>query len=102
VKRYTISVALPPPTHPELIRALARLYFRASACSRCWKSDTRDIRTIVANLGCRLAWFEVEITSAGDRYHTIKADDLGSLRPVCDGDAGFLAILEPRIPSGGR
>jgi hypothetical protein len=53
---------------------------------------------IVANLSGRLARFEVEITSIGDRYHTIKADDLASLKPVLDGDAGFLAILDASHP----
>lgn len=53
---------------------------------------------IVANLSGRRARFEVEVTSIGDRYHTIKADDLASLKPVLDGDAGFLAILDASHP----
>ena len=53
---------------------------------------------IVASLGGRLARFEVEITSIGDRYHTIKADDLASLKPALEGEAGFLAILDATHP----
>jgi hypothetical protein len=46
----------------------------------------------------RLARFEVEVTSIGDRYHTIKADDLASLKPVLVGDASYLAILDATHP----
>ena len=53
---------------------------------------------IVANVGGRIARFEVEIASARDRDHTIKSDDLVSIRPVHDADAGFLAILDATHP----
>ncbi len=53
---------------------------------------------IVASLGGRFARFEVEVASGRDRDHTIKSDDLMSIRPVHSADAGFLAILDATHP----
>ena len=53
---------------------------------------------IVANLNGRVARFEVEIAPASERYHTIKGDDLVSIRPVHESEAGFLAILDSAHP----
>lgn len=53
---------------------------------------------IIATVEGRFTRFEVEVASTGDRAHTVKNDDLVSIKPVRDTDGGFLAILDALHP----
>ncbi len=53
---------------------------------------------IVANMNGRTVRFEVEITSARDRHHVIKSDDLASIGGAHNAEDGFLAILDSAYP----
>jgi hypothetical protein len=53
---------------------------------------------IIGSLNGRLARFEIEIASKGDRHHVIKNDDVESIAPVLPNELGYLVVLDMAEP----